>query len=79
MYFNKKKVISYCIIFETKIFMKMVICVALDSKSACRQGKACLFINFQGMKICNSNGSKIKRRNIQSIQHAIMCHTYCFG
>ena len=22
---------------------------------------------------------KIKRRNIESIQHVKMCHTYCFG
>ena len=57
MYFNKKKVISYCIIFETNVFIEIVICVALDSKSDSRQGKAYLFINFQGTKICNSNGS----------------------
>ena len=39
MYFNKK-VISYCIIIETNIFIEMVICVAVDSKSDSRQGKA---------------------------------------
>ena len=49
--------ISYCIIFETNIFIEMVICVAVDSKSDSRQGKAYVFINFQGTKICNSNGS----------------------
>ena len=35
-----KKVISYCIIFETNIFIEMVICVAVDSKSDGRQRKA---------------------------------------
>ena len=38
MYFNKK-VISYCIIIETNIFIEMVICVAVDSKSDSRRGK----------------------------------------
>ena len=40
MYFNKKEVISYCTIFQTNIFIKMVICVAVDSESDSRQGKA---------------------------------------
>ena len=59
IYFNKKKLIekmiSYCIIFETNIFTEMVICMAVDSKSDSRPGKACVFMNFQGTKICNSN------------------------
>ena len=54
MYFNKK-LISYFIIFETNIITEMVICVAVDSKSNSRQEIA--FINFQGTKSCNSNGT----------------------
>ena len=58
MYFNKKKkVISYCITFQINKFIEIVICVAVDSKSDSRQGKAYVFMNFQGTKICNSNGS----------------------
>ena len=43
--------------FETNIFIEMIICVAGDSKSDSRQGKAYVFINFHMTKICNSNGS----------------------
>ena len=32
--------ISYCVTFETNIFIEIVICVAVDSKSDSRQGKA---------------------------------------
>ena len=52
-----KKVISYCIIFETNIFIEMAICVDVGCKSDSRQGKVKVFINFQGKKICSSNGS----------------------
>ena len=45
MHFNKR-VISYCIIFETNKFIEMVICVAVDSKSDGRQGKAYGFYKF---------------------------------
>ena len=38
MYFNKK-VISYCIIFETNIFLEIVILRGVDSKSNSRQGE----------------------------------------
>ena len=48
MYFNKK-LISYCIIFETNIFIEMVICVDVDSKSDGRQGKAHRNIKTQGI------------------------------
>ena len=34
------KLISYCVIFETNIFIEMIICVAVDSKSDARQGRA---------------------------------------
>ena len=50
--------ISYCIIFETNIFIKMVIWMAADSKSDSTQGEASVFINFQETKICNINGLK---------------------
>ena len=40
MYFNEKKKISYCIISEKNIFIKMVICVAVDNKSDSRQWMA---------------------------------------
>ena len=39
MYFNKK-VISYYIIFQTNLFIKMATCVPVDSKSDSRQRKA---------------------------------------
>ena len=35
-----RKLISYCIIFETYIFIEMFICVDVDYKSDSRQGKA---------------------------------------
>ena len=57
MYFILKNVISYCIIFEINKFIEIVICMAVDSKNDSRQGKAYVFINFQGTKICNGNGS----------------------
>ena len=48
--------ISYCIIFETNIFIEIVICVVVDCKSDSRQRKAKVFMNFPGTK--TSNGSK---------------------
>ena len=59
----------------------MVICVTVDCKSNSRQGKGReFFINFQETTIWNSKWlTKIERRNIKLIQHAIMCHAYCFG
>ena len=56
MYFNNKKK-SNCIIIEANVFLEIVICVAVDSKSGSTQGKAQVFINVKGTKICNSNGS----------------------
>ena len=38
-------------IFETNIFIEMVICVAVDCKSDSRQGKGYVLINFQEMEI----------------------------
>ena len=46
IYLNKK-VISYCIVFETDIFIEIVICVVLDSKKNNRQGKAQVFYKFR--------------------------------
>ena len=34
------EIISYCIIFETNVFIEMVICIAIDFKSDIRQRKA---------------------------------------
>ena len=50
---------SYCIIFETNIFIKMVICVAFN----CKRDE-----NLKQWFI------KIKRGNIRSIQHVRMCY-----
>ena len=50
MHFTEKTDL-YCIIFETNILTEMAICVAGDCKSNSRQGKAYVFINFQGMEI----------------------------
>ena len=35
----------------------MVICVTVDFKSDARQGKDLIFMNFQGRKIWNNDGS----------------------
>ena len=61
--------------------MGMVICVAVDCKSDSKQGKAFLsFYKFPRNEILKQQLLiKIKRRNIQSIKHARMCHAYCFG
>ena len=40
--------------------MEMVICLPVGCKSDTRQGKDQMFINFQGKKIWNDNGSKNK-------------------
>ena len=34
-----KKIISYCMIFETNMFIEMVDCVAVDCESDTRQGR----------------------------------------
>ena len=53
---------------QINVFIGMVICVTVDCKSDSRQG------NLKQQWLI-----KIKRRNIQSIQHMRMCHTYYFG
>ena len=52
-----KKIISYCMIFETNIFIEMVDCVAVDCESDTRQGRDEVFKNSQKNTIWNSNGS----------------------
>ena len=44
MYFNKK-VISYCIIFETNLFIEMVICVAVTVKVMVDKGRPPLLLS----------------------------------
>ena len=46
-----KKLISYCIIFETNMLIEMVIYLAVGCKSDTRQGKDYTFMNFQEKKI----------------------------
>ena len=57
----------------------MVICVAVDCKrNSIREGLS--FYKFPRDKNLKQQCLiKTKRRNIQSIQHSRMCHTYCFG
>ena len=75
MYFNKKR-ISYCIKFETNIFIEMIICVAASCKSKSRIS----FYKFsRDQNLKHSWLIKIKRRYIRSMQHARMCDAYCFG
>ena len=62
----------------------MVICVAVDCKSDSRQGKP-VFIKGSFYMFPREENLKqqwlikIKRRNIQSIEHVRMCHACCFG
>ena len=51
----------------------MVICVAVD----CKSGSFHKFSRDENLK--QQWLIKIKCRNIQSIQHARMCHAYYFG
>ena len=63
---------------ERKIFVEIVICVAVDRKSDSRQGKYKVFINFQDKKNLKLQWlRKIKPKNIQFIQHARMYNAYC--
>ena len=57
----------------------MVICVAVNCKSdSTREGLS--FYKFPRDKNLKQQWLiKIKCRNIQSIQHARICHAYCFG
>ena len=56
---------------QISTFTEMVIYITVNCQSYSRQGKA--FYKFASW---NSNGCKIKRRNIQSIQQFKMCHAY---
>ena len=49
------EMISYCIIFETNVFIEIIICMAIDFKSDIRQRKAEVFINFQGKNFWNNH------------------------
>ena len=55
----------------------MVVYVAVECQSDGRQGKAYVFINFQGKKLKKQWLIKIKRRNIQSMQHASTAPPLC--
>ena len=59
----------------------MIICLAVDCQSDSRQGQAGLdFYKFPKDKNLKRQWLiKVKHKNIQSIQHVIMCHGYCFG
>ena len=58
----------------------MVICVAVDCKSDTRQRRAQIFKKLPREENLKQQWLiKMKCRNIQSIQHARMCHAYCFG
>ena len=58
---------------QTNIFIETVICVAVD----CKSGSFYKFSRDENLK--QQWLIKIKYRNIQSIQHARMCHAYYFG
>ena len=55
----------------------MVICVAVDCKSDSRQGKAISFYKFpRNENLKQKCLLEIKRSNIQSMQHARICHLH---
>ena len=87
--YSNKKSIPYCIIFVeiivvifvviiiVNISVEMVICVAIDRKSASRQGKVISFYKFPRNENLKQKWLlKIKRSNIQSMQHARICHLH---
>ena len=58
----------------------MAIRTAVDCKSYSRHAKALSLDKFPMDKNLKQQWLiKIKRRNIQLIQHVRMCHAYCFG
>ena len=60
-----------------KCIVEMAICVAVDCKSDSRQGKAISFYKFPRNENLKQQWLlKIKRSNIQSMQHARICHLH---
>ena len=57
---------------QRNILTEMVIYVAVD----CKSNSFHKFPRDENLK--QQRLIKIKRRNIQSIKHARMCHAYCF-
>ena len=70
-----KKLISYCIIFEANKHIEWLSAWLLTAKVTVDKGRP----KFHKFPRDENLKQQWKRRNIQSIQHIRMCHTYCFS